>query len=253
MNAVVAALYRHPVKGFTPERLVRADLAAGETFPNDRRYAVEVGPSGYDPAAPVFISKTKFTVLAKIAKMAQARTRFDDATGIFSVRADGMDDLDADLDAETGRAAFEAWLTDFLGEEARGPLRVVAGVGSHRFTDHPQGHVSLINLASVRELSARIGDDLDPLRFRGNVYVEGWPAWAEMEMVGRAVSLGGVEARVLKTIVRCAATHVDPARGVRDIDLLAALHTHYGHPCFGLYLNVERGGALAEGDAVALG
>src|SRR5690606_34992030 len=63
MTGHIAALYRHPVKGFPPERLGQADLTAGERFPCDRLYAVENGPSGFDPAAPGHISKQKFTVL----------------------------------------------------------------------------------------------------------------------------------------------------------------------------------------------
>ena len=64
MTGHIAALYRHPVKGFTPERLSHAELTAGGPFPCDRLYAVENGPSGFDPCAPGLIPKQKFTVLA---------------------------------------------------------------------------------------------------------------------------------------------------------------------------------------------
>ena len=46
----VAALYRYPFKGLSPEPLERVSLKAGEFFPDDRLYAIENGPSGYDPA-----------------------------------------------------------------------------------------------------------------------------------------------------------------------------------------------------------
>ena len=48
----IHAIYRYPVKGLTPEPLPRTRLAAGETVPVDRLYAIENGPSGFDPAAP---------------------------------------------------------------------------------------------------------------------------------------------------------------------------------------------------------
>ena len=67
MQSTVAALFRHPVKGFTPERLAAADLAVGATLAHDRMYAVEIGDCGFDPAAPAFVPKTKFAVLAHIA------------------------------------------------------------------------------------------------------------------------------------------------------------------------------------------
>jgi hypothetical protein len=50
---------------------------------------VENGPSGFDPAAPAWVTKQKFTVLAAIPKVAQARTRYDDASGVMTAEAPG--------------------------------------------------------------------------------------------------------------------------------------------------------------------
>ena len=250
MPGSIAALYRHPVKGFTPEPLAAALLQAGHAFPCDRLYAVENGPSGFDPASPAFLSKQKFTVLAAIPRLAQARTAYDEVTGVLAVEAEGRPPLRADLTGETGRAAFAAWLEGFLpGDDRRGRLRVLEGPGAHRFMDDAAGAVSLINLASVRDLSARLGVEVDPLRFRANVHVEGWAPCAELDLApGAEVRLGGVEARVVKPIARCMATHVDPRVGERDIDLVPALFARYGHRHCGLYLQVAWGGEVAVGD-----
>ena len=118
--------------------------------------------------------------------------------------------------------------------------------------DDPAGAVSVLNLASVRDLSERIGVRVDPLRFRANVWVEGWPAWVENDWAGRTLVLGDARLRVVKPIVRCVATHVDPASGTRDIDVLSALHDLYGHRWCGLYLSVQSGGVLAVGDRAEL-
>lgn len=252
MDATIASLYRHPVKGFTPERLASATLEAGACFPCDRLYAVEDGPSGFDPAAPDHISKMKFTVLAKIPAVARVRTAYDEASGVLSARAEGHPDFAGDLRAPAGRAGFEAWLAGFLGEEASGPLKVIEGPGAHRFMDSKSGFVSIVNLASVRDLSQRLGRSLDPLRFRANLYVEGWPAWVENDWTGRTLTIGGATAEVLKPIVRCAATHVDPDTGERDADLVKALFDHYGHMFCGIYLTVTQGGAVREGAGVLL-
>jgi len=252
MQAHVASLYRHPVKGFTPERLDRAELVAGQCFPCDRLYAVEDGPSGFDPAAPAHISKMKFAVLAKIPQVARARTAYDAATGVFTARAEGRPDFAGDLRGDDGRRGFEAWLADLLGDAVQGPLRVVEGPGDYRFMDSRSGYVSVVNLASVRDLEARLGRPVDPLRFRANLYVEGWPAWVENDWAGRAMRVGEARAEVLKPIVRCAATHVDPVTAERDIELVKALFDHYGHMFCGVYLKVEKGGAVAEGDWVGL-
>lgn len=247
----IASLWRHPVKGFTPERLSETALSAGGYFPCDRIYAVEDGPSGFDPAAPAFVSKQKFTVLAKIADVARVRTAYDEASGVLTATADGAPGFSGALTGEAGRQAFAAWLAAVLGEAASGPLKVVQAPG-HRFTDHPQGYVSVVNLASVRDLESRIGRPVDPLRFRANLYVEGWPAWAENDAVGAQVRLGGASARVFKPIVRCAATHVDPSTAERDMDVVRALHDNFGHLFCGIYLEVTQGGGLAEGDAAEI-
>lgn len=248
----IASLYRHPIKGFTPERLETVTLTAGAYFPCDRLFAIENGPSGFDPAAPSHISKSRFTVLAKMAEVAKAHTAYDEASGILTVEAQGMEPLAANLDSDEGTAALCDWLTRFLGDQVTGPLRVLKGPDSHRFMDDPTGYVSVINLASVRDLAAKMGVAIDPLRFRANLYVEGWDAWAEMDLVGQTLRLGQAVAEIIKPIVRCAATHVDPATGERDLDLVSGLFETYGHSYCGLYVRVSEGGSVAVGDAAKL-
>lgn len=250
MSGHVAAIFRHPVKGFTPEALDGVELAPGEGFAFDRVWAVENGPSGFDPAAPAFVPKQKFTVLAYIPRVAAVRTRCDTATGILHATAPGAPEIAVRLADPAGREAFAAWLTAFLGEDASGPLRVVEAPGRHRFTDHPKGQVSIVNLASVRDLGQRMGVELDPLRFRANLYVEGWPAWAENQWTDRPMMLGWARAEVLKPIVRCAATHVDPTTAERDLDVTKALFDHYGHVNCGIYVQVTDAGRVGLGDAV---
>lgn len=101
MTGKITALYRHPMKGFTPERLNAADLAVGGPFPNDRLFAVENGPSGFDPAEPAFIPKQKFAVLMRIAEVAKARTRYDETTGVLHATADGLAPIAANLGGAT--------------------------------------------------------------------------------------------------------------------------------------------------------
>ena len=139
-----------------------------------------------------------------------------------------------------------------LGDQLSGPLKVLPVPGAHRFMDDEAGFVSIVNLASVRDLEARLGRRVDPRRFRANLYVEGWPAWIENDASDWRVSLGGAEARVVKPIVRCMATHVDPDTGERDIDLVRALFDNYGKTFCGIYLTVTRGGRIARGDGVRL-
>lgn len=251
MSGHVAAIFRHPIKGFTPEALRHVELAPGEGFPHDRVYAVENGPSGFDPAKPGFIPKQKFTVLMSIPHVAAARTRYDEATGTLQATAPDQPAFIGSLRDDAGRAAFAAWMTDLLGEEARGPLSVIEAPPAHRFTDHPLGQVSIVNLASVRDLSRRVGAELDPLRFRANLYVEGWPAWAENGWTGQKLMLGWGAAEVFKPIVRCAAVNVHPDTAVRDQDLTKALFDNFGHMHCGVYVHITKAGRVSLGDAVS--
>ena len=79
MDGEIVALHRYPIKGFSPEPVSDATLEVGGPFPNDRLFAVENGPSGFDPDAPKFIPKRRFAVLARSALVASVHTRFDEA------------------------------------------------------------------------------------------------------------------------------------------------------------------------------
>lgn len=252
MDGTVQSIWRHPVKGFTPESLPGVGLEAGACFPFDRMYAVEDGPSGFNPQAPEHISKQRFTVLAKIAEVAKVRTRYDEATGELEASFEGLAPIRADLEQDEGRVAFAAWLTKALGDEISGPLKVLPAPGTHRFMDDELGFISIVNLASVRDLSAKIGRMVDPRRFRANFYVDGWPPWFENETSHGLLRLGQAEARIVKPIVRCVATHVDPDTGDKDIEIVRSLFETYGHRFCGIYANVTIGGAVTLGDGASL-
>jgi uncharacterized protein YcbX len=248
-SGTLSAIYRHPVKGFTPEPLPAVALAPGEGFPFDRVWAVENGPSGFDPTAPAHTPKQKFTVLAVLPRVAAAVTRYDDASRLFHASAVGLPPFAGRLDEPAGREAFAAWVTELLGPDAARPLNVLQAPPVHRFTDHPQGQVSLLNLASVRDLGRRIGREIDPLRFRANLHIEGWSPWVENDWTGETLQLGGIAARMLKPIVRCAATHVNLKSAQRDLEVTQALFEQYGHLHCGIYLEVTAKGRVAVGDA----
>jgi uncharacterized protein YcbX len=248
----VQFLYRYPVKGLTPERIGHAELAAGETVPGDRAYAVENGPSGFDAAAPAWQPKTKFLCWMKNPRLARIDARLDVERAVLFLKAEGFGQAIARLDAADGREAAEAWLTHFMEEEAEGPLRLLSAP-AHSFSDSGRKVLSLINLASLAELEADGGRPLDPRRFRANLYVEGMEPWAEADWLDRTFAIGP-EARfkVVKPIRRCLATHVDPERGVRDIETLALLRQRRGDVNCGIYAEVIAPGPIAEGDTVRL-
>ena len=69
--AEITGIYRYPIKGLTPEPLSRVPLRVGQTLPADRRYAIENGPSGFDPEAPAWKPKIQFLMLARNERLAR--------------------------------------------------------------------------------------------------------------------------------------------------------------------------------------
>jgi uncharacterized protein len=111
--------------------------------------------------------------------------------------------------------------------------------------------VSIINLASLAAIENVVGAPVHPLRFRGNVYVTGWPAWGEFDLLGREITIGkAARLKIVKRIVRCAATNVDPDTGIRDLSIPQALMQSFGHADCGVYGEVVAAGDVAVGDEI---
>jgi uncharacterized protein YcbX len=249
MNARIASIYRYPVKGLSPEPMARVALASGRTLPSDRLYAIENGPSGFDPAAPAHFPKSRFLMLMRNERLAALDTRFDDAAHILTIRLNGEEAASGDLRKAAGRAAIESFFARYSTDELRGPPKVLQADG-HSFSDVAAKVVSIINLASVASVEGAVGAPVDPLRFRANLYVEGWPAWHEFDLLGQTLSIGDVRLKVVKRIMRCAATNVEPCTGIRDMEIPQTLMRAFGHMDCGVYAEVIDGGNVAAGDAI---
>jgi uncharacterized protein YcbX len=249
--ARIVSLYRYPVKGFSGEKLKNVTLAPGATFPADRAFAIENGPSGFDPAAPSWQPKIKFLCLMRNAKLAALETLYDDASGVFAVSKDGVPMVEASLKTEAGRAAIEYFFQDFMGGEARGPMKVLEAP-DHSFSDVSAKVAHIVNLATVDDLSTTLNREIHPLRFRANIYIEGWKPWSEFDLIGKTIRAGGVELKITKRVVRCAATEVNPETAERDIDVPEAIWRKTGESDFGVYASVLTAGKIAEGDKVEI-
>ncbi|MBV8791707.1 MAG: MOSC domain-containing protein [Pseudolabrys sp.] len=247
---ILDAIYRYPVKGLSPQVLPRTALTVGQTLPADRLYAIENGPCGFDPAAPAYFPKIRFLMLMKNERLAALTTDYDEANHTLTIASEGREAARGDLRTKEGRLAIEAFFRRFMPQELRGPPKVLHGEG-HSFSDVAKKVVSIINLASVVEIEAAAGAPVHPLRFRGNVYVRGWPAWHEFELMGQTIVVGDAHLKVVKRIVRCAATDVDPATGIRDLTIPRTLMDNFGHADCGVYAEVVVGGTIAAGDEIA--
>jgi uncharacterized protein YcbX len=247
--ARIRSIYRYPVKGLSAEPLASAQLQPGRTIAADRLYAIENGPSGFDPASPSYFPKQRFLMLMRNERLAGLATGFDEATHVLTIRDGGKVVASGDLRTAEGRTAVEAFFASYCADELAGPPKVLHADG-HSFSDVAAKVVSIINLASVAAIADVVEAPVDPLRFRANIYVDGWSAWDEFDLVGREIAIGGARAKVVKRIVRCAATNVEPGTGIRDLAIPKTLMQRFGHADCGIYAEIIAGGTIAVGDTI---
>ncbi len=178
------------------------------------------------------------------------RTDYDEQSHTLTVQSEGREAAHGDLRTAEGRAAVEGFFAKHCADELRGPPKVLFGEG-HSFSDVAKKVVSIINLASVAAVENAVGRPVNPLRFRGNLYVAGWPAWHEFDLLDTEIAVGdSARLKVVKRIQRCAATDVDPDTGIRDLTIPKTLLQTFDHTDCGVYAEVGAAGDIAVGDTL---
>jgi uncharacterized protein YcbX len=187
-----------------------------------------------------------------VPELARVTATLDDATGGVTFRHPARPELTVDPATAAGADALTAWVAP-LAEGARpGPYRLAHAPGA-AMTDAPDPWVSVLSLASLRALGPSMGTDLDPRRFRGNLWLDGLAPWEERGWdAGAEIAVGPVRLRIEEPIERCRATEAGPATGRHDAPTLAALRSATGGTAFGVYASVLTGGEVAAGDPVRI-
>lgn len=105
----------------------------------------------------------------------------------------------------------------------------------------------------VRDVEGLVGEALDPLRWRPNIYVTAGPSFFRREpaLVGASLSVGSVVLHVVDTIDRCVTPNYDVATGEPLPAILEAIARQRGN-VMGVYCEVATPGELSVGDTVAL-
>ena len=248
----VSSIYRYPVKGLSAERLEKAELVAGETLKYDRAYAIENGPGRFDPNNPKHLPKINFLMLMRNEKLASLETTFEDDEEILTIFRDGKQVAKGSLSTRLGRQMIEQFISAYMANDLKGPPKIVLAQG-HSFSDVAAKCVHIVNLNTVKELEKRFGCNIDPLRFRANIYVEDMPAWGEFELIDREIKIADARLKVFDRTQRCEATNVDPGTGKRDLKIPASLLRSYGHSDVGIYASITEAGVISEGDAFEIG
>ncbi|MFP5428402.1 MAG: MOSC domain-containing protein [Gammaproteobacteria bacterium] len=261
----LSALYRYPVKSCQAQSLATSavDLLG---LQGDRRWLVVEESNGR------FLTQRAWPRLTQLkASLDSAGQLLLQAPGQMplEVAVPGVDDdlrgvtiwRDTLRVPDAGDAAA-AWLSELLGK----PVRLVYcpqqrarylpsgyGLNSDRAA-FPDGFpLLLIGQGSLDELNRRIGRDMEMLRFRPNLVVQGAEPFAEDGW--KRIRIGDLTFRVLKPSVRCILTTLDPGTGERSADRepLATLKTfreREGDVLFGQNLAAGGAGEIAVGMGV---
>lgn len=268
----VVALFRHPVKGFTPERRDEMIVQADGRVAGDRVLAFRFA----DAAAPEHRDgldhwpKSKGLALQDFPALAALTLSYDDRERRIRISHGDRLLVDAALDAD-GRAELETAVTQYvldspdaarLRRSGRLPLVLVGDGERARFQDRARGYVSVHSTASVAALGDALEQPIDDRRFRSNIVIDGVDAWDELSWAGE-VRIGDVVFTTDGPIVRCLATHANPDTGVRDAKVLTTLTGRLGQrePTLGRLLLLPgvsgdvddasgRGGVIRVGDEV---
>lgn len=250
MTYEIRTIYRYPVKGLSAEALQETVLVPGRGIENDRRFALAPGSTPVSQDTGSWIAKSFFLMLARNPKLAQLTSVYDDKTETLTILRRGKQVSKGKLTDPIGRTMIEDFFSAFMGEEARGRLRIFAARDGNALSDQSQPLISLINLESVRDIGRVTGGPLDPIRFRGNIYFDGVDPWQETGLIGKQLSVGSARLKVIAPIGRCVATHVNPETTERDVNILKALQSGFGHTNCGVFAEVISGGILRVGDQI---
>lgn len=248
MTAGVVRLCRHPIKSHGREDIASVRLSEGAGLPWDRHWAVAHEAARLEPGA--WGRSQNFSRCAKAAALMGISAELDEDAARVRLRHPERPVLDFAPDDPVDEALFLDWVRPLCPADRAQPARIVKASG-RGMTDTDYPSVSLLSLASNRDLSARMGVNLSPDRWRGNIWIDGTAPFEEFDWVGREIRIGDAILAIKERIVRCKATSANPETGLIDADTLAALKSGYGHQEFGVYARVIRGGEIRPGDRVA--
>lgn len=250
MRARVAHLVRHPIKSAGHEPVEAAALTPGAAFPFDRVWAVAHAAARL-AAPPAWAPKLQFLRGWGSAGLMAVACTSDAEAGRVTLSHPQLPSASFRPDDPGDAARLIDWLRPLWPDTRPEPARVVR-VPGQAMTDQNEPLVSINSLSSLAELSAQMGQELSIHRFRGNIWIEGLPPRAELDLVGQEIGIGNARLRIEKPIGRCRATGANPATGRQDADVMAALAGRFGHADFGVFARVIQAGTVALGDEVHL-
>lgn len=274
----VTGLYRYAVKGLSGDELSTVHLeTSGETFPDDRRYALLYDKNLEKFDGKEWLHKQNFlcaftdpALMASLQSSYEINVKEEDGTlqRILKINERASSKVllkPTDLATREGRLRLGKFMSEQSGKsvvcvtaddfddttkDKDKPHRFQFGNTSSGFKKNKGDTrtVHIINQHTVDAVSEAIGIPLDPRRFRPNIVINGPPPFAEFDWVKNKQSLHSVNGkgsfRPLSRTVRCRGISLDPfdsEHGQKELDLPALLARHFPQhgPYLGIYACLE--------------
>lgn len=257
----ITEIISYPVKGFAATSSAEVTLSVAAGLPHDRQYAITHRHSSFDYSEPAWIARRNFLVVARSPKLAPIRATVDLENETLSfTRRNNRNESEAGRDTalfscrlppHTDHAELDNFLANYADSSQPGPFHLVQ-VPDVSLTDSPVAAVSIMNCATLRSLETVCGTKIKAERMRGNIWIDDAEPWCELNWMDRKLTIGGAKLKVFAPVERCAAINACPDTGVRDINVLKNLSSHFGHPNFGVLAKVVRAGAIKPSDEIRL-
>jgi uncharacterized protein YcbX len=256
----VQSLWRYPVKSMRGEELEEAFLSFSGVY-GDRLFAFTstAGQEGF----PWFTGREQ-------SEMLRYRPRFQDPANTLQpanlASAEGIGpgvtpvfggpaDFAVDVETPSGEvlAIDDPALVSKLSEGLGDKHRLTLSRSDRAMTDCRP--LSVFSVQTAQKLGEEIGTDVDPRRFRANVYVDLDTAggFGEDTFIGRSLRIGSrAVISILERDPRCKMITLDPDTGESNGDVLRAVAKGHGGMA-GVYGAVLVEGIVRKGDSIELG
>lgn len=244
--ATVTSLWRHPIKSHGREAIDSTTLIAGQTMPGDRVWAVAHEASKADGSE--WVPCANFNRVSKVPQLMAMYASLDDATGMVTLTHHQLGEFTFDPDGEV--ADFLAWVQPIMPTDRAQSKRIIR-VPGRGMTDSDFPSVTLCNIASHHAVERQLGEEISTLRWRGNIWLDGFAAWEEFDWIGKDIRIGDAVLRPIERTDRCPSTKSNPVTGVHDAEVLSALDA-FGHRDFSVRAQVIQGGTIEIGSKAEL-
>lgn len=220
--ATVTEIWRYPVKSMAGDQIDSCEIVE-HGLEGDRRWAFIDGSPN----------------------RAGKRLTIRQHDGLMGYRARLSNGV-VEVESPTGEThALDDGFVRRLEEESSRSLTLSDMAGAN-FDD---SHVLIVNLATVKAFSEGSGTQVDPRRFRANLYIDDLAPEEEISWIGRRIHAGEAELEVTSRCERCVVITRDPDTAQTSPELLRLL-TEQHETCMGVYCRVVRPGRVAVEDFV---